>query len=75
MTRRRPTTESAGADGTTARLRVNKPEGGQVVGRDARAAELGSDGLQATLEAGPPLSVEHVRSREGTDSGVPAGSR
>ena len=33
--------------------------GGEVVGGDAGAADVGSDGLQALLEAGSPASVEH----------------
>ena len=40
-----------------------------MVGRDAGATDVGADWLQAPLDARPPPSVEHVRSREGVRSG------
>ena len=75
MTSEKATTESAAPIAIEAPTAVSKAECRQVIGGDAGAADVRSDGLQATLEAGPPPSVEHVRSRDGDRVRVPAGRR
>ena len=69
----KPATERAARDRDGGTDGSENAECREVIGCDAGAADVRADGLQATLEAGPPPSVEHARSREGDAIRVPAG--
>ena len=62
---RRPPRRAPLAMAIAARAGQDDAAGGEVVGGDPGAADVGSDGLEALLEAGAPAAVEH--------QGVPRG--
>ena len=69
---RSPATEGTVGDGHRCGRRQHDPGGGEVVGRDAGAAEVGADGLETLLEALPPATIEHGRQGIGRPAQIPA---